>query len=312
MTTTEPLFPAPPFPPPPTAEQPTAPIPPPPPGPVPPPPPPRAPEPLPLPPHVPRRRRAWHRVAAFVAALLALALVGYGCLSLIDVAARKTTRSTRVVAAAPILRLDLDAGSAVTVTGEDRTDIRIHRTVRQGLRDVHASERRVADTLVLQSNCPIFLGNLCEVDYELRVPKGTDVVGHTAGGHMNLDDLGTIDVSSGGGGIDIERAGGPVRARTGGGHIDGRGLRSVRFEGRSGGGSIDVHFDVAPTDVDVRTGGGHVRVVVPVEAPPYRVDAHTGGGSTSVAIPTDPTSKRVIRARSGGGSIEVRHPEPGD
>jgi hypothetical protein len=261
---------------------------------------------------VPRRRRAWHRIAATLAALLALAMVGYGCLSLIDVAARKTTRTTRVVAAEPVIRLDLDAGSSVTITGEDRTDIRIDRKVRQGLRDVHAAERREGTTLVLDSNCPIFLGNLCEVDYDLRVPKGTDVVGHTSGGHMNLDDLGRIDVSSGGGGIDIERSRGPVSAHTGGGHIDGRGLRGVRFEGRSGGGSIDVRFDVAPIGVDVRTGGGHVRVVVPTDAPPYNVDAHTGGGSTSVEIPTDPRSHRVIKARSGGGSIEVRHPQPGD
>jgi hypothetical protein len=260
---------------------------------------------------VPRRRRAWHRVAAAFAALLALAMVGYGCLSLVDVAARKTTRTTRVVAAAPIIRLDLSGGS-VTITGEDRSDIRIDRKVRQGLRDVHASEQREGDTLVLDSNCPIFLGNLCEVDYTLRVPKGTDVVGHTGGGHMNLDDLGRIDVSSGGGGISIERARGPVSAHTGGGSIDGRGLRGVRFEGRSGGGSIDVRFDVAPTTVDVHTGGGHVRVVVPLESPPYNVDAHTGGGGTSIDIPTDPASHRLITARSGGGSIEVRHPQPGD
>jgi hypothetical protein len=239
-------------------------------------------------------------------------MVGYGCLSLVDVAARKTTRTTRVVAAAPIIRLDLDAGSGVTITGEERSDIRIYRKVRQGLRDVHAAERRDGDTLVLESNCPIFLNSLCRVDYDLRVPKGTDVVGHTSGGHMNLDDLGRIDVSSGGGGIDIERATGSVVAHTGGGAIDGRDLRSTSFEGHSGGGHVDVRFILSPQDVDVSTGGGRVRVVVPVNAPPYQVDAHTGGGGTSIEIPTDPTSTHLIKARSGGGSIEIRHPEPGD
>jgi hypothetical protein len=270
------------------------------------------PAPLPLPPHVPRRRRPWHRVAATLAALLALAVVAYGCLTLVDLAARKTTRTSRVVPAAPLIHLDLDAGSGITITGEERTDIRIDRKVRQGLRDVHAAERRDGDTLVLESSCPIFLNTLCSVDYDLRVPIGTDVVGHTSGGHMNLDDLGRIDVSSGGGGIDIERAAGPVSAHTGGGAIDGRGLRSARFEGRSGGGSIDVRFAVAPDAVDVHTGGGHVRVVVPEDAPAYRIDTHTGGGGTSIEIATDPSARRQISASSGGGSIEIRHPRPGD
>jgi hypothetical protein len=243
-----------------------------------------------------------------VAAVLAVLVVAWGCLSLVDVMARTTTRTSRTVEAVPIVRLHLDGGSGVTIIGEERTDIRIDRKVRKGLRDVNAAERFEDGDLVLDSNCPIFLGTLCQVDYDLRVPIGTDVVGSTAGGHVRLSRLGRVDVSSGGGEIDLDRITGPVEARTGGGSIDGRLLRSSRFHGRSGGGSIDVRFAVAPTLVDVSTGGGGVDVVVPLSAPPYAVDAHTGGGSTSVVIPTDPDAPRSIRARSGGGSIEVKHP----
>ena len=174
---------------------------------------------------------------------------------------------------------------------------------------MHASERFEGNELHVDSNCPILLGTLCRVDYELRVPIGIDVSGHTDGGSMHFVRLGAVDVSSGGGSIDLERTTGTIDVRTGGGEIDGRGILSTRFHGRSGGGSIDVRFAVAPRQVDVSTGGGSVDVVVPDDAPPFDVDARTGGGSTRIEIPTDPASGRFIRARSGGGSIEVRHPE---
>jgi len=267
--------------------------------------PPAAPEPQP-----PRQRKLWHRVVALIAALGAVVVVAWGCLSLVDIAARTTTRTSRTVPASSTLRLELDGGSAVTIIGEERTDIRIDRKVRKGLRDVEARERVEGDTLVLESNCPILLGTLCRVDYALRVPTGTDVVGSTAGGHMRMVRLGRIDVSSGGGGIDLERVTGSVDVRTGGGSIDGRGLRSSRVHARSGGGSIDVRFAIPPEEVDVATGGGNVDVVVPDDAPPFQVDIRTGGGGTSIEIPTDPSAPRTIKARSGGGSIEVKHPEP--
>ena len=199
----------------------------------------------------------------------------------------------------------------MTIIGEERTDIRVDRKVRKGLRDVEARERVEGDTLVLESNCPILLGTLCRVDYALRVPTGTDVVGSTAGGHMRMVRLGRIDVSSGGGGIDLERVTGSVDVRTGGGSIDGRGLRSARLHARSGGGSIDVRFAIsARARSTCATGGGNVDVVVPDDAPPFQVDVRTGGGGTSIEIPTDPSAPRSIKARSGGGSIEVKHPEP--
>jgi hypothetical protein len=257
----------------------------------------------------PRRRRLWHRVAALVAAALAVLVVGYGCLSLVDLMARTTSRTSRTVEAAPIIHLSLDGDSGVTIIGEERTDIHIARKVRQGLRDVHAHERVDGDELVLDSGCPIFLGTLCRVDYDLRVPIGTEVEGSTAGGHLRLTRVSRVDVSSGGGSIDLDRTTGPVDVRTGGGSIDGRRLRSARVHGRSGGGSVDVRFAVPPTAVDVSSGGGGVHVVVPEGAPPYAVDAHSGGGSTSVVIPTDPEAPRHISARSGGGSVEVRHPD---
>ena len=153
----------------------------------------------------PRQRKLWHRVVALIATLGAVVVVAWGCLSLVDIAARTTTRTSRTVPATSTLRLELDGGSAVTIIGEERTDIRIDRKVRKGLRDVEARERVEGDTLVLESNCPILLGTLCRVDYALRVPTGTDVVGSTAGGHMRMIRLGRIDVSSGGGGIDLER-----------------------------------------------------------------------------------------------------------
>jgi hypothetical protein len=248
-------------------------------------------------------------VAALLAGLGAVAVVVWGCLSLVDVAARTTTRTTRTVPAAARVDLHLDAGSRITVVAEERGDIRIHRTLRKGLRDVRASERREGDVLVLDSGCPIVLSTLCRVDYDLRVPFGTDVTGSTAGGHMRFVGLDAIDVSSGGGSIDVVRATGPVEVHTGGGSIDGVGLRGDRLHARSGGGSIAVRFAVPPRSVDVKTGGGNVDVIVPEGAPPYRVDLRTGGGGTSIEIPTDPGAPRAIKARSGGGSIEVKHPD---
>jgi hypothetical protein len=244
-------------------------------------------------------------VVATLAAVTAVLVVGWGCLTLVDWTARTTSRASRTVPAAPVIRLSLNGGSHVTIVGEERTTIHIDRKIRRGIREVRATERRNGDTLVLDSNCPILLGNLCSVDYDLRVPAGTNVVGSTSGGNIDLVRVGRVDVRSGGGSIDIDRATGPIEARTGGGSIDARAIASSTFYARSGGGSVRVRFTVPLNRVDVASGGGGVHVFVPRSSPPYNVDASSGGGSTSVRIPTDPASTRVIKARSGGGSVSV-------
>ncbi len=126
----------------------------------------------------------------------------------------------------------------------------------------------------------------------------------------------SLDLETGGGGIEIEAVRGSVNARTSGGSIELEGAQG-RVELGTSGGSIrvsDVQGDTSLRtsgggvratdlrgDVEARTSGGPIRI----HDVDGRVDARTSGGGISVRFEGAPAGE----LRTSGGSIEVEFEE---
>lgn len=149
----------------------------------------------------------------------------------------------------------------------------------------------------------------CSVDYDLRVPDGTELdLGTGSGSIVVSGAFGATGLEAGSGSID----GTALRldelaVRTGSGSI-GLELEEVpgRVEARAGSGNVVLRFGSAPTSVTVGTGSGNIRLAVPDEQP-YAVHVDVGSGNHDVQVPTDPHSSRVLDLTAGSGSIVVSH-----
>lgn len=165
-------------------------------------------------------------------------------------------------------------------------------------------------------------GSGCSVDYEVTLPGPVPVTGAGAAGSLEVAGMGSVDVETAVGSVDISDVSGPVRVRgssggidlrdidgdvdvtTGSGGIDGEGLGGGSIVVGADTGSIDLEL-TGPRVVRATTGTGGIELGVPDEA--YRVDAGTGTGSRDVDVDTDPDSPRLLELRTGTGSIEVDH-----
>ena len=261
---------------------------------------------------------------------LALLIVAYGCLVLVNLLARETSNQTLDLAdlgdlsQVERIRIDISSGS-VRITGAEGHDgvtgeLRVQR-------DLWSPEHRArldGDTLVLETDCPVFGTLFCGVDYELTVPLdlavdidssggGLTVIGATApldlrssgGGIVVRDATGPITVDSSGGGIEVIDSG-DVEASSSGGSVRISGSTADRAVVSSSGGGVTIDFSQPPSDVRADSSGGGVTVRLPNDPDiAYDVDTSASGGSTNVEVRTDPTAGRTIAAHSSGGSVDV-------
>ena len=183
------------------------------------------------------------------------------------------------------LEVDITAGS-VTVRATDRDDVRV-RTVRTYAFLKPSTSADLDDgELHLKGTCRLI--GRCSVRYEIDVPK--DVV---------------LDLQTSAGDIEISGASGRVVAKTSAGAIDGEDLESRVVEASTSAGDIELEFNSAPDDLDLKTSAGDIDVVVP-DDDAYRVDTDTSAGDADVGIASDPDADRVIKARTSAGDISLR------
>ncbi|MBT4098999.1 MAG: hypothetical protein HOM68_29580 [Gemmatimonadetes bacterium] len=131
-----------------------------------------------------------------------------------------------------------------------------------------------------------------------------DLEGHvtarSGGGGVEIGDItnGSVDVQTGGGGISIESiTNGDGRAVTGGGGIN-VGDVSGNLEVETGGGGIDV--DNVGGELTISTGGGGLSI----SSGALSVTAETGGGGISID-----GSRGPVEAKTGGGGISIEGAE---
>lgn len=207
------------------------------------------------------------------------------------------------------LTFDADAGS-VTVAGADTHEVVVHA-------DLDASESFLSDFRISAEQTPSgvtvsarrsrgdwfgwfnFDFGRTRVQFTIEVPRDYPVHLQTAGGSLEVRDLGAaVRGATSGGGVVVRNVTGTVDLHSSGGSID-----AQRLEGPSklstSGGSIDVADSTG--DLDLRTSGGGIDL----RDDDGKVDAHTSGGNVSAQL----RANRGINLSTSGGSITVLLPQ---
>jgi hypothetical protein len=165
----------------------------------------------------------------------------------------------------------------------------------------------------------------CVLNAHVDLPAATVVNASTDGGNVSAADLsGAVTVHTGGGDVSVSRLSGPVsvttsggnvsadqvsgiiRLRTGGGDITGTHVTARDVSAETSGGNVGLTLTAVPANVDVRTGGGDVTIIVPPGVS-YNVDARTGGGDVNDAVARDSSSPYKITVVTSGGNITVEN-----
>jgi ferric-dicitrate binding protein FerR (iron transport regulator) len=137
------------------------------------------------------------------------------------------------------------------------------------------------------------------VQVRVRVPEEYSVDVRTAGGSIEISDLGGwVQARTSGGSVDVDGALGDVELRTSGGSIRVEDVEGNVTAVTSGG---SVRIDEVTGSVEANTSGGPVQVHE-VGGP---VQARTSGGSISVRF----NERAEGQLRTSGGSIEVEFSE---
>jgi hypothetical protein len=231
---------------------------------------------------------ARRRVLVVLGAVLAVAIVGWTTLSLVDLMAHQRVDGHRSFAV-PSGRVHIQlSGGSVRIVAASGATVDVTRHLSYGLVHPHISERVDAGVLVIDSGCGDSVATYCSTRYDLAVPPAFEVTASSSAGSVAVTGLtGPLDLYSTAGSVSATDVG------------------STDVRARSTAGSVKVTFTVDPRRVTAATTAGSVLVQVPANGAAYRVDASTTAGHTNVAVPSDPRSDRVITARSTAGNVEV-------
>jgi hypothetical protein len=242
------------------------------------------------------------------AALLALALVGFGAISLIDLAARHTSTERASYDGVRALVVE-DAGDVRITAAPAGAPVQVIAHVTEGLSAPNTSGERAADgTLRLSASCPGFLGGQCDVGYEVRVPPGTllrvqsdhgDVVAEDlASAHPVVLDTSAGDVTA----IDVSAP--SIALSSSAGDVEARGLSAERIEAESSAGDVVVALRTPAEQLLADSSAGDVELLVPDAV--YRLEASTSAGDVDASnVRTDPDSGLAITAHSSAGDVLV-------
>jgi DUF4097 and DUF4098 domain-containing protein YvlB len=161
---------------------------------------------------------------------------------------------------------------AVTVSRGSGTVTQIHRKVwYRDTKPTGRQDRLEGTTLLLDTRC----GRTCSVSYTVTVPAQVNVTGHLDTGPIDLTAVGTVDVDTNDGSIEVRDAAGTVAVRTDTGPI---------------------HLSSVAGTITARTHDGSITVRTGAKA----VTAQTDTGPISV---TDVAG--TIAARTSDGSISL-------
>jgi hypothetical protein len=171
--------------------------------------------------------------------------------------------SYRVLGNVSGVELDVDAAS-VAVDGGSAADVEVLRTDRFAFGTSSRERRSVAGgRLRVVSRCPRTVLGTCSVSYRVTVPDNVPVAVRATSGRVDMDGLR--------GSASIVTASGPVRVD----EFCGFSLRAV-----SATGSVSAAAECSPEQVELRSGSGDVRALVPPGR--YEVDAQSDAGRSRV------------------------------
>ena len=280
----------------------------------------------PRPPGPPPRRAGGgpNRVVAVLLAAFGLLAALTGALSLVGLAVNDSDTQTRTYTG--VQRLVVEAGAGdLTITGGDRTDVRVEAHRRWSWRKPTVDGRLEGSVLRLGGGCRgAILGN-CNVTFRIQAPAGIALVVRTGSGNVTADGMragvdlrtgsgdvrgsllqGPVTARTSSGNVDVEDVTGDVAVNSGSGDVSATGVAGRRIEVRTSSGNASIQAEApAPDLVVAHTGSGDVEVVVPDL--PYRVETNTGSGDVDVRnVAQDPDAPRRIQATTGSGNVTVR------
>jgi DUF4097 and DUF4098 domain-containing protein YvlB len=205
-------------------------------------------------------------------------------------AAEKTFDKTFTVSPGGTLTVDADSAS-VRVSGGDTSQVTVHMRYRapeeelaRTVLDAAQKDGGVLVTMRRQEKKSWFSWGSWNSDgnIEVTVPRNY-----------------TLNVRTGGGGIDVRDTVGAVELNTSGGDIAAKNLDGNVRVNTSGGGIL---VDTLRGDIDAHTSGGDVRLLH-IDG---KIKGHTSGGSVRVSLVG---ANREISATTSGGDIEVTLPK---
>lgn len=113
-----------------------------------------------------------------------------------------------------------------------------------------------------------------------------------------------LTLATEGASADLIRLAGTLQITADDGSVNGVRLRSDKVSVSTQGGSVDLGYDTAPSDVEVTTSNGSVYLLVPGTAA-YAIDAAADHGSTELKVDNDLSSSNQLHVRSTNGSITI-------
>jgi Putative adhesin len=260
-------------------------------------------------PRTPRRTPVAVRVLwkVFAGVLVAAALV-WGPYQVVTVLSHDERVETESFAAADITRVEVTGSSgSIDIEASERETIEVRAEISDGLRATGESREVVGGVLQLDSTCPNFGSDFCWVDYELRVPRGLELVIDSENGPVSISgSTAPLTLDADNGSIRLTDVAGPLQVSTDNGSVEATQLRSATVTADSDNGRVQLEFVAAPMTVVATSNNGRVEVVVPADGTAYRVDARTDSGSENIDVPTDPRSSRTITLGTDNGSVTAR------
>jgi hypothetical protein len=218
------------------------------------------------------------------------------------------------------VRLSTELGSIVVhLHDSDKVDYRIHLETdasekgEQLLKSFAVSVSQKPDQVMLNAEAPgrHWAGRLWAT-LELDVPKNVSLDVSTGGGNIDVPEIqGHVKLSTAGGNISAGDIGGPARLETGGGNIVARSVAGELYA-NTGGGHIVIGSIAG--NATLHTSGGHIRV----RSIQGTARLETGGGNITLGhsgadlvASTDGGEIQVgeaaglVRAKTSGGGIRV-------
>ncbi len=260
-------------------------------------------------PATPRTPRPVRTLALIVFALFAVGNVAYVALILLELAARKTETVTQTHAGVRAVALDGEAGDIELVAGEPGSPVRVSARVTRSFSTPRHSERVRSGVLHLDSDCALWLGGACGVQYRVSLPPEVRVAVDAGAGDVTVIGIAAtvpLRVHTGSGDIELRDVSAPsIELEVGSGDIDARRLTSPLVTAVTGSGDVELGLARPARSLRVDAGSGDVDLGVPPAD--YRIDADAGSGDVEVdpGLVRDDRSSRSIEARAGSGDVTV-------
>lgn len=240
------------------------------------------------PPVAPSRRRpsAWAWLVAFSAVLVGGLVLAVG----VWWATSHETRITSYAVQGSLAGLQLDVGGAdVELVGGGQGALEVRRTDRFTFDHPSVERRGVSNgVLHISSACPKAVPSDCSVSYRVAVPDNVAVTVRTSTGTVNV---GALRASA--------------RIQTDSGDIAVDSFCGFRLSARSRAGDVGATTVCSPERMELRSGDGDVRAVVPRGR--YRVDAVSDAGRQRVrGLTVTDDAPFLIQALSTRGTVEVQ------